>query len=347
MAVLPDGTAKPLLRIANWDFRWQHVFRLVTPLALPKGTTLTMNYVYDNSADNPRNPVLPPRRVFWGQRSGDEMGDLWIQVLTHNDRDLSILGDAFNRKVMAEDVIGYERWVESEPKSTALRDDLGSLYLKLNRPNDAVRHFAISAGLNPSAQASFNLATALTVAGQVTAAVQQYERALELRPDYAAAHTNLGSLLLQQGKSDLALVHLREALRLDPSSIQAHFSAGIALEQAGQWEEAIAHMRRVLEAQGDLPEALSNLAWMLAVTADDRLRNPGEAARLAERAAALTGGRDPVALDVLAAAHASGGAFDRAVDAANAALALNPSNAADIIARRDLYVSRRPYRQAR
>lgn len=347
IATLPDGTVRPLLRILNWDFRWQHVFRLVTPLPLPKGTTLRMDYVYDNSADNPRNPVQPPRRVFWGQRSADEMGDLWIQVVTHSDADMMRLGDEFNRKVMAEDVIGYERWVEREPKSAALRDDLGVLYLKLNRPADAVRHFAISAGLVPSAQASFNLGTALTVAGQVNAAVPQFERALELRPDYAAAHTNLGSLLLQQGKPEPALLHLREALRLDPSSPQARFSAGIATEQLGQWTEAMTHFTRVLEMQPDQPQALSNLAWMMAVTTDDRLRNPREARRLAERAVALTGRQDAAALDVLGAAYAADGVFDRAVAAANAALALNPANSADVAARRDLYASQQPYRQPR
>jgi hypothetical protein len=37
-ATLPDGTTKRLLAIDDWDFRWQHVYRYVTPLALPKGT---------------------------------------------------------------------------------------------------------------------------------------------------------------------------------------------------------------------------------------------------------------------------------------------------------------------
>src|SRR6185369_3977365 len=101
-------TMKRLLFIKDWDFRWQHVYRYVTPLALPKGTTLSMQYIYDNSPANPRNPSQPPARVRWGQRSADEMGDLWIQVLTHSDRDLALLTDRFGAKVMAEDTIGYE-----------------------------------------------------------------------------------------------------------------------------------------------------------------------------------------------------------------------------------------------
>src|SRR5262249_48673477 len=79
---LPDGGTKTLIHVPDWDFRWQHVYRFTTPFKLPKGTTLAMRWVYDNSAANVRNPTQPPRRVLWGQRSADEMGDLWIQVLT-------------------------------------------------------------------------------------------------------------------------------------------------------------------------------------------------------------------------------------------------------------------------
>src|SRR5258708_4725204 len=59
-ATLPDGSSRPLIRIADWDFRWQHVYRFVTPLPLPKGTTLSMRYRYDNSSTNARNPQRPP-----------------------------------------------------------------------------------------------------------------------------------------------------------------------------------------------------------------------------------------------------------------------------------------------
>ena len=48
------------------------------------------------------------RRAQWGQRSSDEMGDLWIQVLTRNEPDLVTLTTQFRTKVAAEDVNGYE-----------------------------------------------------------------------------------------------------------------------------------------------------------------------------------------------------------------------------------------------
>src|SRR5438046_1726879 len=88
---------------AGRPVRWQQVYRYVSPFALPRGTTLTMRYTYDNSAENPRNPQLPPVPVSWGQFSNDEMGDLWIQVLTRTERDLQILNAAFRPKLIAED----------------------------------------------------------------------------------------------------------------------------------------------------------------------------------------------------------------------------------------------------
>ena len=52
-ALLPDGSSRSLISIPDWDLRWQHVYRYQTPVALPKGTTISMRYRYDNSASNP------------------------------------------------------------------------------------------------------------------------------------------------------------------------------------------------------------------------------------------------------------------------------------------------------
>lgn len=344
-ATLPDGRTRSLIEIRDWDFRWQHVYRYPRPFTLPKGTTVSMRYTYDNSAENPRNPVRPPRRVYWGQRSADEMGDLWMQVLTSSDADLETLNRAFAPKIMAEDVIGYERWIQSDPKTLALHDDVGVLYLQLNRPNDAVRHFGIVTAFQPaSAAAHFNLATALTMAGQLTTAIAEYTKALALRPDYAQAHNNLGSILLRTGKLDEAVPHLTAAARIDPASAQALYNLGSAHYQQRKSAEAIAAFKRSLQVDADQPAALADLAWLLAVTADPALRAPILSVQLAERAVLLTGRQQPAALDVLAAAYASAGDFARAVSSADAALALAPPNATQITARRDLYRRQEPYR---
>src|SRR5205809_5534425 len=115
MATLPDKSTKWLIYIQAWDVRWQHVYQYVTPLALPKGTTITMRYTFDNSAENPRNPQQPPKRVFWGEESTSEMDELWLQVLTHGEDDLRALTAAIRQKMIAEDVVGYESRLRQDP----------------------------------------------------------------------------------------------------------------------------------------------------------------------------------------------------------------------------------------
>ena len=271
-ATLPDGTVKHLIDITDWDFRWQHVYRYVQPLKLPKGTTLAMRFTFDNSASNPRNPQQPPVRVRWGQRSRDEMGDLWIQALPGSENDLNVLERAFRPKVLAEDTIGYEREIDREPENVSLHDDVAQIYLTLGRTDEAVKHFAASAKLNPSAASThFNLGTALIVAGRGEEARAEFDRALAIRPDYAQAHNNLGSLFLQQGRAADALGHFREALRIEPGNVEAQSNLGTALAASGDFKGAVDALERASKLSPAEPLAAS-IRERLALYRQNRLK---------------------------------------------------------------------------
>jgi len=240
-ARLPDGTVKTLIHIKDWDFRWQHVYRYATPFRLPKGTTLSMRYVYDNSPDNIRNPEHPPTRARWGQRSSDEMGDLWIQVLTRDEADLEKLSADFRPKVAAEDIRGYEMEIARTPNDAALHDDVAVLYLEVRRFDEAIRHFRTSLTLKPaSAVAHYNLGTALTFARQLDEAAGEYQAAIRIDPRYPKAHNNLGNVWLAQHKYDDAIGEFEEVTRLQPDSPGALANLAAAYAAAGQFERASA-----------------------------------------------------------------------------------------------------------
>jgi hypothetical protein len=235
VATLPDGSTKRLIDIADWDFRWQHVYRFATPLRLPKGTTVSMLYTYDNSADNARNPQRPPIRARWGQRSAEEMGDLWLQVLPRDGDDLDRLSRDFRPKVAAEDVKGYEAEIEKHPDDAGLHDDVALLYMELGKNGKAIEHFKTSLALKPrSAPAHYNLATALTVARQLDEATAEYREALKIDPAYANAHNNLGNVLLSQKRFDEAIREFEEVVRLQPDSAAARKNLAAAYAAAGR-----------------------------------------------------------------------------------------------------------------
>jgi len=87
-ATLPDGSTQPLIWIKDWDFNWQNAYRYKTPLELPKGTRIDMEYTYDNSENNPHNPSHPPVRIHWGEQTRDEMALVFLSVVLPTRADI-------------------------------------------------------------------------------------------------------------------------------------------------------------------------------------------------------------------------------------------------------------------
>ena len=80
-ARLPDGAAKRLIAIADWDFNWQAYYEFATPLRLPAGTVLEARWTYDNSSANPANPRRPPQLVTYGEQTTDEMALVLMDLI--------------------------------------------------------------------------------------------------------------------------------------------------------------------------------------------------------------------------------------------------------------------------
>jgi len=57
----PSGESEVLLRVPRYEFHWQQTYYLAEPRLLPKGTILTIKAGWDNSPNNPNNPIRRPR----------------------------------------------------------------------------------------------------------------------------------------------------------------------------------------------------------------------------------------------------------------------------------------------
>jgi tetratricopeptide (TPR) repeat protein/mono/diheme cytochrome c family protein len=349
-ATLPDGTVKRLLSIADWDFNWQDVYRYVKPVPLPAGSSVTMQWTYDNSSGNPRNPNTPPKLVRFGQRTSDEMAELWFQVLPRNQTDRNLLTRGLQTAQLFENIKGYEAMLLADPGNASLHNDVALLYLRTGNTDQVVAHFTAVARISPgSAPAQYNLGTALVPQGNRDEARRAFLRALQLDPAYVNAYRSLGILAQAEGKFDEAADYYRQTLERSAADPVAHHNLGMLLQVQHKLPDAVGHYREALRAKEDYVDAMVDLAWALATSADTGLSQPGEALRLAEQGARLTNPQTAVVLDVLAASQAAAGRFDEATATAEKALTLataarNEREAAQIRERLELYRRREPFR---
>ncbi|MFI4847981.1 MAG: redoxin domain-containing protein [Gimesia chilikensis] len=74
-----DKKKEILLDVPNYDFNWQHIYELSTPMSLDKIDGLEFTVKFDNSKDNPFNPD-PSEYVTWGDQTWEEMAIAFFEV---------------------------------------------------------------------------------------------------------------------------------------------------------------------------------------------------------------------------------------------------------------------------
>lgn len=136
--------------------------------------------------------------------------------------------------------------------------------LATTRIDDAVEQYQKAIAVRPDyAEARYNLGVLLGQQGRVDEAIEQYQRVLELAPDSSDAHLNLGAALAGRGLDDEAIRHYREALRILPESADAHNNLANALVRRGSLDKARSHYELALKIDPDYAAAHCNLAGLL------------------------------------------------------------------------------------
>ena len=203
---------------------------------------------------------------------------------------------------------------------------------------------------NPRARLNYGID--LYEAGRLPEAERELREAVRLKDTSAAAHANLGPVLCALGKADEGIWHLERALALDPEYTTAHGNLGEAYASKGNRVLAAQQFARAVEVSPDNPFLLNRLAWLLATSPEDEVRNGRRAVELAQRAVTLTSRQDLMSLETLSAAYAEAERFDDAVTTGREALALaeqrgNGGLAAQLASRILLFEGRQKFREPR
>jgi tetratricopeptide (TPR) repeat protein len=191
-------------------------------------------------------------------------------------------------------------------------------------------------------------------ASMTARAYAQVQPELELGVIYNPADPNLrhllGTSLALAGNFDAAEQQFAASVRLAPEQLGGYYDLAQAMTAQHKTGDAIAVYRRVLQSHPDSPEALDDLAWILATDANPGFRNGAEAVELATRACEITKTNDAMKIGTLAAACAEAGRFDEAVGWAEKGREVAASHGQTGVAARNLelekyFKARRPFHE--
>ncbi len=290
-----------------------------------------------------------------------------VRVAPYNRRAYEFLAEIYRRTNQPAEAERALAQAQSLPRGTGLQDSLiGALveegissywcnvradhYMRNGQYNRAVREFRLALTAKPDAEGHNNLGAAFQHLGRFEEAAEQYRQALGIDSTYISALSNLGVVYYETGKLDEAIASLERVVEIKRPTPDVYLNLGTFYKQAGRLEAALHAFRQgVALAAEDLRFAYQ-LGWLLAAAAEQALRNGEEAVRLAEKVCEASGYRKPGTLDLLAAAYAETGEFEKAVQTAARSYRLAMASgqtqlASQIQTRMKLYETEQPYRE--
>lgn len=226
-----------------------------------------------------------------------------------------------NRDYRSELVL-WEDTIAKRPQSSAAQGNLGSVYERLGRLDEARQRYEESLRLNPSSPlVHYNLGLMLVRSGQFEQALAPLREAVRLQPKFETARCMLATALVKRGRLDEAQDEAEAALRLNPASPDAHHVLGLVRLGRGRLQEALSSFETALREQPEFSEAEMNLSLTLI-----KLGRYGEVEPHLRRALQLA--PDPATVHFnLALGMAAAGRFEEAARNYRKTLELKPDHA--------------------
>ncbi len=240
----------------------------------------------------------------------------------------------------------FEEAIHFDPLNWRALHNRGVSHAEAGSFAEAFDDFSRVIEMNPKfAKAYTNRATLFVQAGDLVNAERDYQLAYKLDRKLASACLGLARIFHMQSRWNEALEHFTQASKIEPENPGILCSRGDLLADMGQYADALSSYARAIELKPSYGHAYRNGAWLLATCPDDRFRDSENAIRGAQQAIESEYGERHVALDTLAAALASGGKFEKAIETLEEAIELAPETLrADYIARVKLYEAGEPFR---
>jgi tetratricopeptide (TPR) repeat protein len=138
--------------------------------------------------------------------------------------------------------------VKKRPLNQRAHFSLGSIFLKAEKPEEALIHFNNGFVINPNnPDAHTNLGIVLSKLGRYQEAVEHFKKAVELMPTYAYVYNDAGRIWMDMNKPHESIPYFEKSLQIKPDDAEIQALMGLALIRSGSLPESIPYFQKALQ----------------------------------------------------------------------------------------------------
>jgi Flp pilus assembly protein TadD len=164
-------------------------------------------------------------------------------------------------RVWMDELSLYRDCAEKSPAKARPHNNFGAILLRRGRQLEAIDEFQAALRIKPDfADAHYNLGNALVAQGNFTKGIYHFSEALGLQPGKVKALNNMAATLVLLERYPEAIENFKKALKINPADPDLHRNLAFVMKKQGDLEGARYHFTRVLEINPENTMARRNLA---------------------------------------------------------------------------------------
>ena len=155
---------------------------------------------------------------------------------------------------------------KDNPNEPNLFNITGACYSEIGSINLAIDNFQRAVNLKPDyAEAHYNLGVVLQKNGEDEEAYKSYEKAIAIKHAYPQAHNNIGMINLKKRNLNEAVKSFEWAVAYNPNYVEAHNNLGATFQELMQFQKAMYQYEKALSINPKFAQALNNLGASLEI----------------------------------------------------------------------------------
>ncbi|MDB9870387.1 tetratricopeptide repeat protein [Alphaproteobacteria bacterium] len=170
------------------------------------------------------------------------------------------LVNLYNQRQFSVVVEQAQDITDQYPEAIIAWNILGASAAERGMLDEAIEAYNKAISLKPDyADAYYNMGNVLKDQGKLDEAIEAYNKSISLKPDFVVSYYNMGNILKNQGKLDEAIKAYNKSISLNPDYTDAYSNMGNALKDQGKLDEAIEAYNKAISLKPDYADAYYNM----------------------------------------------------------------------------------------